>query len=65
MVFAQRSDWTAKQFKQKYFFMCHDVDGWDFCAISQGKGDIVGLGRTCKQKVREKTLARTIDPQNY
>ena len=45
--------------------MCHDVDGWDFCAISLGKGDIVGLGRTCKQKVREKTLARTIDPQNY
>ena len=44
--------------------MYHDVDGWDFCAISHGKGDIDGLSGTCKQRVREKTFARTIHPQN-
>ena len=37
---------------------------WDFSVPSHGKGDIDGLGGTCKQRVREKTLARTINPQN-
>ena len=37
---------------------------WDFSVPCHGKGDIDGLGGTCKQRVREKTLARTINPQN-
>ena len=37
---------------------------WDFSATSHGKGDTDGLGGTCKQRVHEKTLARTTDPQN-
>ena len=37
---------------------------WDFSATSHGKGDIDGLGSTCKQIVLWKTLAHTIDPQN-
>ena len=36
---------------------------WDFSATSHGKGDIDGLGGTCKRRVREKTKARVIDPQ--
>ena len=37
---------------------------WDFSATSHGKGDIDGLGGTCKHRVHEKTLACTIDLQN-
>ena len=34
---------------------------WDFSAISHGKGDIDGLGGTCKPRIREKK-AHIIDP---
>ena len=62
------SDGTAQPFKQKYSlctmtFMDGNVE-CDFSATSHGKGDINDLGSTCMRKVREKTLARTIDPQN-
>ena len=35
---------------------------WDFSATSHGKGDIDGLGGTCKPHIREKK-AHIIDPQ--
>ena len=35
---------------------------WDFSATSHGKGDIDGLGGTCKPRRREKK-AHIIDPQ--
>ena len=62
------SDVTAQHFKQKYS-LCTTMlmDGnveWDFSATSRGKGDIDGLGGTSKWKAREKTLSRTIYPQN-
>ena len=43
------------------------IDGnvvWYFSATCHGKGDIDGLGDTCKHRVCEKTLARTTYPQN-
>ena len=42
------------------------IDGnvdWDFSATCHGKGDIDGLGSTCKRRVHEKTLAHTSDLQ--
>ena len=62
------SDGTAQHFKQKYSLcamtlMDGDVE-WDFSATYLGKSDIDGLGGTCKRRVREKTLAHTVDPQN-
>ena len=43
------------------------IDGnvdWDFSATCHGKGDIDGLGSTCKRRVHEKTLAHTTVLQN-
>ena len=43
------------------------IDGnvdWDFSATCHGKGDIDGLGSTCKRRVHEKTLVHTTDLQN-
>ena len=43
------------------------IDGnvdWDFSATCHGKGDIDGLGSTCKRRVHEKTRAHTTDLQN-
>ena len=37
---------------------------WHFSATSHGKGDIDGLGGTCKLRVCEKILPGTTDPQN-
>ena len=37
---------------------------WDFSATCHGKGDIDGLGSTCKRRVHEKTLANTTVLQN-
>ena len=36
---------------------------WNFSAMSHGKGEVVGLGGTCKRRVREKTNAQRVDPQ--
>ena len=62
------SDETAQHFKQKYSLCTMTlIDGnvvWDFSATCHGKGDIDGLGGTCKHRVCEKTLARTTYLQN-
>ena len=62
------SDKTAQHFKQKYSLCTMTlIDGnvvWDFSATCHGKGDIDGLGGTCKHRVCEKTLAHTTDQQN-
>ena len=62
-----RSDGAGQHFKQKYTIcsmslMKEEIE-WDFSATSHGKGDIDGLGGTCKRRIREKTRACIIDPQ--
>ena len=50
-----------------HYFKGWLIDGnvdWDFIATCDGKGDIDGLGSTCKRRVHEKTLAHTTDLQN-
>ena len=62
-----RSDGAGQNFKQKYTIcsmsLMKEEIKWDFNATSHGKGDIDGLGGTCKRRIREKTRARIIDPQ--
>ena len=36
---------------------------WDFSVTPCRKGNIDGLGGTCKRRIREKTRAHIIDPQ--
>ena len=62
-----QSDGAAQHFKQK-FTLCSMtlMDGdaeWNFSAMSHGKGEVVGLGGTCKRRVREKTNTQRVDPQ--
>ena len=57
-----QSDGAAQNFKQK-FTLCSMtlMDGdikWNFRATSHGKGEVDGLGGTCKRRVQEKTNAR-------
>ena len=52
---------TGRYFKG--WLIDENVD-WDFSATCHGKGDIDGLGSTCKRRVHVKTLAHTNDLQN-
>ena len=56
-----QSDGAAQHLKQKFtlcsmMLMDGDVE-WNFSATSHGKGEVDGLGGTCKHRVREKTNA--------
>ena len=63
-----RSDGTSQHFKQRFTLnWMTTIPGsaaWEFSATSHGKGDIDGIGGTCKRRVREKTMARLVDPKN-
>ena len=63
-----RSDGTSQHFKQCYTLnwmtTLKDSVAWEFSATSHGKGDIDGIGGTCKRRVREKTQARLVFPMN-